>query len=142
MSGWDESTESALLRGVDMPKEGYEVALVRIEQTEMDDRDNPGTMREVFIAHWRDSDGVKPYVMNKTARVFLKDQCGVSSANIGAFESIPLRLYQTPKKGAFAEGVGFMAREWRPEEVTATVATGNRPATLNPAGALPDEVPF
>lgn len=116
---WEESTESALLAGVDMPASGYEVTLVRIEKTTMPTRDKTkpnGTLDVVFIAHWAE-ENIKPYVMNKTARKFLRMECGITNDNWENFTPVPIRLYQTPAKPGFAEGVGFMAREPDGKEV-------------------------
>lgn len=150
MAGWDESTESEYLAGVDMPVAGYEATLVKITTGEMPSRDKnkpKGTMDVVFIAHWAEPH-IKPYVMNKTARKHVKAR-GITNTNVESFPPMPIRLYQTDAKPGFAEGVGFMVRDFSPAEATryGTVSEGQPESSVppqleEPPAEAPDDVPF
>lgn len=133
-TGWEESTESPFLAGKTMPPAGIACTLVAIKREQMQDREKAqGIMQTVFIAEFAEED-VKPWVVNKEGRKFLRYQCGINDQNIGSFAPIPLLLMQTPARGAFPPGIGVMAR---------TVDAPNGDTEVPPQLSQPsDDVPF
>ena len=133
MGNWDDSTAGAFLAGANLPPQGLAVTLVSIRTDMMDKRDVLGQQEQVFIGKF--SDHQMEWIINKTGRRFLKDECGINNTNISGFQPIPLTLLQNPTN--FGVGIRPIPRVAQPE------APATAPPAQQQTPVVPDgEVPF
>lgn len=121
---WDSSTEGSFLAGVNLPPQGVPCTLVAIRKDQMDRREGTGK-ETVYIGAFNDLN--MEWVINKTNRRFLKEECGISNANVNRFAPIPLTLF--PNQTNLGTGIRAVPR----------VVTPQQAATPNPQAAPPNQ---
>jgi hypothetical protein len=141
---WEQSTEGQFLAGANLPPQGFAVTLIAIRTEMMQRRDGNG-QEQCFIGTLEGM--AQEWVINKTNRKFLREDAGISNANVSAFAPIPLLFVQNHT----SMGTGILA-QLRAVAAPAPVAAV-APVAVAPVAAVPivqpanvpasaDEVPF
>lgn len=105
---WDDATKPGgdFLKAEDIEGETKRVKIVSITMEEMTKFESED-MEMCFLAHFAGTD--KVLKMNKTNRIYLKEQCGIKgddNGGIASFEPFPVVLY----KREYTRGTAVMIR--------------------------------